>query len=164
METKKDRFRRVTAARVNKLLKMIRLLGNCSLKAVYQYDPPQVEQIFTALQEELDAARRRFSAGREQFTTGKGFRLQDEMQANPHISLPLPDKEKLVAVAYQQEDYPSINIYLCGREGEPELICFAEYNRERSPCQEICIGTYQSDGEDTKYYAPYRAERHGYGT
>lgn len=36
-ESKADRFRRVADARVNKIIKMIRLLGNCSGTGVYEY-------------------------------------------------------------------------------------------------------------------------------
>ena len=49
----------------------------------------------------------------------------------PHVKLTLPDGSRLTAVAYSQEDYPGINLYL-SREGHPEeLICFVEFNRER---------------------------------
>lgn len=34
-ESKADRFRRVAEARVNKIIKVIRLLGNCSGTSVY---------------------------------------------------------------------------------------------------------------------------------
>ena len=56
-ESKSDRFCRVAEARVNKLIKMLRLLGHCSGLNVYSYDDDQVEQIFSALQIELDTAR-----------------------------------------------------------------------------------------------------------
>lgn len=56
-ESKSDRFCRVAEARVNKLIKTLRLLGNCSGLNVYSYDDDQVEQIFSALQIELDTAR-----------------------------------------------------------------------------------------------------------
>jgi len=56
-ESKSDRFCRVAEARVDKLIKMLRLLGNCSGLNVYSYDDDQVEQIFSALQIELDTAR-----------------------------------------------------------------------------------------------------------
>lgn len=59
-ESKIDRFRRVAEARVNKIIKMIRLLGNCSETGVYEYTDAQVEYIFSALQSELDKAKRRF--------------------------------------------------------------------------------------------------------
>lgn len=45
-ESKEDRFCRVAEARVNKIIKMMRLLGNCSNNAVYAFSPEQVEQIF----------------------------------------------------------------------------------------------------------------------
>ena len=36
----------------------------------------------------------------------------------PHVKLSLPDGSRLTAVAYSQEDYPGINLYL-SREGHP---------------------------------------------
>ena len=59
-ESKADRFRRVADARVNKIIKMIRLLGNCSGTGVYEYTDTQAAYIFSALQSELDKAKRRF--------------------------------------------------------------------------------------------------------
>ena len=59
-ESKIDRFRRVAEARVNKIIKMIRLLRNCSGTSVYAYTDAQVAYIFSALQSELDKAKRRF--------------------------------------------------------------------------------------------------------
>lgn len=59
-ESRQDRFRRVAQARVNKILHMIRLLGNCSKTGIYQYTPEQVEQIFTAIRQEVDQAQLRF--------------------------------------------------------------------------------------------------------
>ena len=53
-ESKADRFRRVAEARVNKIIKVIRLLGNCSGTSVYAYTDAQVAYIFSALQSELD--------------------------------------------------------------------------------------------------------------
>ena len=71
-ETKNARFRRVAEARVNKIIRMLRLLGNCSGTNTYAYDSDAVEQIFTALQIELDQARKRFSengrTGRKRFS------------------------------------------------------------------------------------------------
>ena len=164
MENKRDRFRRVAEARVNKIIKMVRLLGNCSGRVTYQYDADQVEQIFSALQRELDSARRRFCFGKRKFSLKETYNLREKMLANPHVILLLPNGCVLTAVAFQQDDYPSINIYLSRQNEFPELICFAEYNPERSPCHEICIGTYQSDDDETKYYAPYWAERNHNGT
>lgn len=161
-ESKQDRFRRVAEARVNKIIKMVRLLGNCSGSNTYAYHGDQVEQIFTALQIELDTARQRYAE-----TGGparKRFSLLEAVCAapapdtvtNPHITLRLPDGSSLRAVSYAGTDYPAINIYLLRGNEPAELVCFTEYNPERSA---LCIGAYASDEEDTKYYEPYMAER-----
>jgi len=160
-EVKDARFRRVAEARVNKIIRMLRLLGNCSGTNTYAYDDAAVEQIFTALQIELDQARKRFSengrSGRKRFSLSET--PAPDTVSSPHITLSLPDGTRLRAVVYADEAFPAINLYLL-QEGEPdELICFAEYNSEHSPCHELCIGVYASDDEDTQYYGPYRPER-----
>lgn len=58
-ESRPDRFRRVAEARVNKIIKMVRLLGNCSNPAVYAFTQEQVQQIFATLRDELDRAQKR---------------------------------------------------------------------------------------------------------
>ena len=157
-ESKEDRFRRVVEARVNKLIKMLRLLGNCS-GIVYAYTSDQVEQVFSTLQTELDNAHQRYMHADKK---KRRFSLSDESekQSDPSIGVQLPNGTTLRAVAYQQKNYPSINIYWDSKsEDSPELICFAEYNPERSPCHELCIAAYQSHREDTTYYKPYIRER-----
>ena len=70
-ESKADRFHRVADARVNKIIKMIRLLGNCSGTGVYEYTDTQAAYIFSALQSELDKAKKRFrkpSLGKHRFS------------------------------------------------------------------------------------------------
>ena len=52
-ESRSDRFVRLAEARVNKLIKMIRLLGNCSMKCNYEFTEEQVSQIFSTLYDEL---------------------------------------------------------------------------------------------------------------
>ena len=121
-ESRPDRFRRVAEARVNKIIKMVRLLGNCSNPAVYAFTQEQVQQIFATLRDELDRAQKRYTRS--------------------------------------YKNFPAINVYWDTEK--PEIdgpICFAEYNPERGPCHEVCIGAYQSDKEDTVYYKPYMAER-----
>ena len=138
-ESRPDRFRRVAEARVNKIIKMVRLLGNCSNPAVYAFTQEQVQQIFATLRDELDRAQKRYTRSYK-----KRFSLSDEQYASlpkyPTIVLPLPDGSSLRAVAIDDENFP-------------------EYNPERGPCHEVCIGAYQSDKEDTVYYKPYMAER-----
>lgn len=158
-ESKPDRFRRVAEARVNKIIKMVRLLGNCSNPAVYAYTAEQVQQIFSTLRAELERVQERFAQShRKQFFLSK--EQDDVSQKYPTIVLPLPDGSSLRAVAIDDENFPSINVYWdSDRAGENGLICFAEYNPERSQNHEVCIGAYQSDQDDTVYYKPYMAER-----
>ena len=59
-ETRSERFKRLAEARVNKLIAMVRLLGNLSNPVIYEYRPDQVARIFSALQTELNRARNRF--------------------------------------------------------------------------------------------------------
>ena len=66
-ESKTDRFRRVAEARVNKIIKMIRLLGNCSGTGVYEYTDTQAAYIFSALQSELDKAKQKAIARETSF-------------------------------------------------------------------------------------------------
>lgn len=161
-ESKQNRFRRVAEGRVNKIIKMVRLLGNCSNPAVYAFTQEQVQQIFATLQDELSRAQKRYVQSYK-----KKFSLSDKQYAFlpecPTIVQLLPDGTRLRAVAYDDEGYPAINIYW--DTDNPEIdgpICFAEYNPERSPCHEVCIGAYQSDKDDTIYYKPYMAERESY--
>ncbi|MEY8389843.1 hypothetical protein AALA98_00500 [Lachnospiraceae bacterium 45-W7] len=158
-EPKQNRFRRVAEARVNKIIKMVRLLGNCSNSAVYAYTQEQVQQIFATLQDELDRARKRYAQSyKRQFTLTDGESVS--LPEYPTIVQLLPDGTRLRAVAYDDESYPAINIYWdTDRPENNGPICFAEYDPERSPCHEVCIGAYQSDKTDTIYYKPYMAER-----
>lgn len=159
-ETKSERFRRIAEARVNKIIRMLRLLGNCAATSVYAYDDSEVEQIFSTLQIELDKARVRYTEGvrsKKRFSLSENYAL--DTVSHPHITIPLPDGTSLRAVAYAEDTYPAINLYLL-KDGQPEeLICFAEYNIGQEPNQELCIGVYSSDEDDTKYYEPYQAER-----
>ena len=61
-ETREDRFRRMAEARVNKLLNMMKLLGNLSNNSVYSYTNEQLDEIFNALQKGLNDAKFSFRA------------------------------------------------------------------------------------------------------
>ena len=63
METKKEKFVRVAEARTNKIISMIRLLGNCSNKATYEYTNGDIKKIFGAIESELKSAKNKFSDG-----------------------------------------------------------------------------------------------------
>ena len=60
-ESKRERFIRIAEARTNKILNMIELLGNCSKKNIYEYTQADVSQIFTAIENQLKEAKRKFS-------------------------------------------------------------------------------------------------------
>jgi len=59
-ESKGDKFVRVAENRTNKIIDMIRLLGNCSNKAVYDYSDEEVKKIFGAIENELKIAKGKF--------------------------------------------------------------------------------------------------------
>jgi len=70
-ETKKDRFKRIAGARTNKLLEMIKLLGNCSNTGNYEYTDDDIKKIFGALEKELKSTKSKF----EQSSKGDKFQL-----------------------------------------------------------------------------------------
>ena len=72
-ETREERFTRIAEARTNKIIDMIKLLGNCSVKSNYAYTTDQVDAIFEVIENELKYARKRF----DKETSGKStFRLR----------------------------------------------------------------------------------------
>ena len=71
-ETKKEKFVRIAEARTNKIIDMIKLLGNCSNKAVYDYSKEDIKMIFSAIEDELKIARAKFDLGE---TDAKKFRF-----------------------------------------------------------------------------------------
>lgn len=162
-ESKEARFIRLAEARVNKIIKMVQLLGNLSGSSIYSYTHSQIDQIYAALQSELDKSRKRFSMAK---TVKKRFSLSESYETNntqdwyPTIVLALPDGTYLRAKAVDDPDFPAINIYWDrGSEYEPELVSFVEHNPERGEGHELCIGVYCSDEDETTYYGPYMAER-----
>lgn len=60
-ETKHQRFVRLAEARTNKIIATLRLLGNCSSPAVYEYSKSDVSKIFRAIEEATVDAKRRFT-------------------------------------------------------------------------------------------------------
>jgi len=60
-ETKRDRFVRLAEARTNKILDMLKLLGNCSSKANYEYSEEDVKKIFAAIERETKNAKAKFN-------------------------------------------------------------------------------------------------------
>lgn len=59
-ESKHERFVRLAEARTNKIIATLRLLGNCSSPAAYDYSKQEVAKIFGAIADATGAAKRRF--------------------------------------------------------------------------------------------------------
>ena len=57
---KKGNFKRIAEARTNKIIDMIRLLGNCSNTATYEYTDEDVKKIFSALESELKTCKSKY--------------------------------------------------------------------------------------------------------
>ena len=76
-ETKNERFRRIVVARVNKIIKLIQLIGNCANTANYEYSTQEVEKVFSALRSELDKAEKRFADARDM--KNSRFTLEDDV-------------------------------------------------------------------------------------
>ena len=60
-ESKRDRFVRLAEARTNKIIDMLRLLGNCSSTSNYEYTEDDVKKIFAAIEKEMKIAKARFT-------------------------------------------------------------------------------------------------------
>lgn len=61
VESKRDKFIRLAETRTNKALEMIRLIGNLSNKAVYDYTDKDVDKIFKALETEIAMAKKQYN-------------------------------------------------------------------------------------------------------
>ena len=61
-ESKHEKFVRLAESRTNKLIKMIKLLENCSNSSVYEYTEAEVNKIFAVLESELKNARKKFNS------------------------------------------------------------------------------------------------------
>ena len=66
-ETKRERFVRVSEKRTQKVLDALRSLGKCSAQVSYEYTYEEVEQIFSAIEREVQRIRAAFS-GLNRFT------------------------------------------------------------------------------------------------
>ena len=62
METKREKFVRLVEARTNKIIDMLRLLGNCANKANYDYTDEDVQKIFTTLEKEMKFSKSKFTS------------------------------------------------------------------------------------------------------
>jgi hypothetical protein len=70
-ETKNEKFIRIAEARTNKIIDMIRLLGNCSNKSTYEYSKDDVKKIFNAIENELKIAKTKYDMPEDNSTKFK---------------------------------------------------------------------------------------------
>ena len=64
-ESKQEKFIRLAEARTNKILNMMRLLGNCSNKNNYEYTEQDIQKIFITLERELKNTKAKFNIREE---------------------------------------------------------------------------------------------------
>ena len=160
-ESKSERFHRLIEARVNKAIKMIRLIGNCSTESNYEYTPEQVSQVFDALQRELNAARMKYVAqhkGKKRFSLSDPLQDEKADEIYPTVYLDLEDGTVLSATAVAGE-YPSIDVNLIRPcDSQDEKVAFVEWNHDRESGRELCVGCYRHVGEEPAYYESYNDE------
>jgi len=60
MEDRRARFKRIAENRTNRILKNVRLLGNCSNKSAYDYDEEDIKKIFNEINKALKEAKAKF--------------------------------------------------------------------------------------------------------
>ena len=65
METRKEKFVRLATYRTNLVLEKLRILGNLSNKANYDYTDEDVNKIFAAIDSQLRIDKARFSGKRK---------------------------------------------------------------------------------------------------
>ena len=161
-ESKSERFHRLIEARVNKAIKMIRLIGNCSTESNYEYTPEQVSQVFDALQRELNTARMKYVAkqkGKKRFALTDSLQDEKTDEIYPTVYLDLEDGSILSATAITS-DYPSIDINLiCPGDAQDEKVAFVEWNKDREPGRDLCVGCYRHIGDEPAYYESYNDEK-----
>lgn len=150
MEPKTERFKRIAAARVNKITAMIRLLGNCAYTGNYEYTDDQVELIFDKLHFELDKAKARYDLEKRRFS------LSDFPETHfPSVKLKLPDETVLQAIAIDDADVPAIEVKLLEKDKEPKTVCCVEYNQNRVKGEYLCVGMFHNKTDFERFYESY---------
>lgn len=69
-QTRQERFKRLAEKRTNSILEQLRILGNLSNKANYDYSPEDVRKIFSAIDSQLRIIKAKFSG-----STKREFKL-----------------------------------------------------------------------------------------
>lgn len=64
-EDRAQRFKRIATYRTNEVLNKLRLLGNLSNKANYDYTDEEIIKIFSAIDSQLRTVKAKFSSSRK---------------------------------------------------------------------------------------------------
>ncbi len=59
-ETKSEKFVRIAENRTNRIVDLIRVLGNCSNKSTYEFSEEDVKKIFSEIDKELKIVKKMF--------------------------------------------------------------------------------------------------------
>ena len=70
-ETKEAKFKRIAAARTRRILRDLRLLGNCSNTSTYSYDVKDVNTIFSTIEKEVKRVKSLFNKPHVDFSLGE---------------------------------------------------------------------------------------------
>lgn len=60
METKREKFVRLSELRTNKVMDALRVLGHCANGYVYEYSDDDIEKIFAAIENEVAICKKKF--------------------------------------------------------------------------------------------------------
>lgn len=65
-ETKAELFNRLAKLRVEKVLRSLRILGNCSNRSNYSYTQEQIQKIFSTIHTAVDNIAMKFSKSKKE--------------------------------------------------------------------------------------------------
>ncbi len=67
-ETKEDKFKRIASARTQRILEVLRLIGNCANTGTYQYSKEDVNKIFSTIEKEVKRIKSLFDKPKVEFS------------------------------------------------------------------------------------------------
>ena len=74
MSKKRERFEKVAAKRVDRILHYVNLLGNCSNRNNYEYTNADIERMFSAINKSIKASRLLYNKELDK-SINKGFKF-----------------------------------------------------------------------------------------
>lgn len=122
------------------------------------FAPEDGEQYYVVVAD-VGEKRKRISQAEQLIEDEKLIQIFGE--ENSTLTLTMPNGLQLIAKLCADPAYPSIGIFQKKPVNVEELICFAEFNKERPDGHQICIGAYTSAEDDTVYYDSYNKEKPG---